>query len=32
MFKFARSSRFTVAEHQERYKDECQRIFDLQNK
>ena len=32
MNKFARGSRFTVAEHQERYKDECQRIFDLQNK
>ena len=32
MNKFARGSRFTVAEHQEKYKDECQRIFDLQNK
>uniref|UniRef100_A0A452V7Z1 Transcription initiation factor TFIID subunit n=1 Tax=Ursus maritimus TaxID=29073 RepID=A0A452V7Z1_URSMA len=30
--KFARGSRFSVAEHQERYKEECQRIFDLQNK
>lgn len=32
MSKFARGSRFTIAEHQERYKEECQRIFDLQNK
>ncbi|XP_066926449.1 transcription initiation factor TFIID subunit 1-like isoform X2 [Clytia hemisphaerica] len=32
MNKFARGSRFTVAEHQEKYKDECQRIFDLQNR
>ena len=32
MSKFARGSRFSVAEHQERYKEECQRIFDLQNK
>uniref|UniRef100_H3D2K4 Transcription initiation factor TFIID subunit n=1 Tax=Tetraodon nigroviridis TaxID=99883 RepID=H3D2K4_TETNG len=31
MSKFARGSRFSVAEHQERYKEECQRIFDLQN-
>ncbi|XP_050998691.1 LOW QUALITY PROTEIN: transcription initiation factor TFIID subunit 1-like [Acomys russatus] len=31
MSKFARGSR-SVAEHQERYKEECQRIFDLQNK
>ncbi|XP_029644075.1 transcription initiation factor TFIID subunit 1 isoform X1 [Octopus sinensis] len=30
--KFARGNRFSVAEHQERYKEECQRIFDLQNK
>ncbi len=30
--KFARGNRFGIAEHQERYKDECQRIFDLQNK
>nr|CAB3266786.1 transcription initiation factor TFIID subunit 1-like [Phallusia mammillata] len=32
MSKFARGTRFSVAEHQERYKEECQRIFDLQNK
>ncbi|XP_060231493.1 transcription initiation factor TFIID subunit 1-like [Meriones unguiculatus] len=32
MSKFARGSRFSMAEHQERYKEECQRIFDLQNK
>ncbi|XP_067663597.1 transcription initiation factor TFIID subunit 1-like isoform X1 [Haliotis asinina] len=30
--KFARGNRFSVAEHMERYKEECQRIFDLQNK
>eukprot|EP00118_Oscarella_pearsei_P020522 m.222498 g.222498 ORF g.222498 m.222498 type:complete len:1194 (+) comp39977_c0_seq19:1801-5382(+) len=29
--RFARGNRFSIAEHQERYKDECQRIFDLQN-
>ncbi|XP_013414213.1 transcription initiation factor TFIID subunit 1 [Lingula anatina] len=32
MSKFARGSRFSIAEHQERYKEECQRIFDLQNR
>ena len=32
MSKFARGNRFSVAEHQERYKEECQRIFDLQNR
>lgn len=32
MSKFACGSRFSVAEHQEHYKEECQRIFDLQNK
>lgn len=32
MSKFARGNRFSIAEHQERYKEECQRIFDLQNK
>lgn len=32
MSKFARGNRFSIAEHQERYKDECQRIFDLQNR
>lgn len=30
--KFARGNRFSVAEHQERYKEECQRLFELQNK
>lgn len=30
--KFARGNRFSVAEHQERYKEECQRVFDLQNR
>eukprot|EP00057_Strongylocentrotus_purpuratus_P005992 XP_011660466.1 PREDICTED: transcription initiation factor TFIID subunit 1 [Strongylocentrotus purpuratus] len=30
--KFARGNRFGIAEHQERYKEECQRIFDLQSK
>jgi len=32
MTKFSRGNRFSVAEHQERYKEECQRIFELQNK
>ncbi|XP_033126972.1 transcription initiation factor TFIID subunit 1-like [Anneissia japonica] len=32
MSKFARGNRFSIAEHQERYKDDCQRIFDLQNR
>ena len=32
VFKFARGNRFSIAEHQERYKEECQRIFDLQNR
>ncbi|KAJ8028294.1 Transcription initiation factor TFIID subunit 1 [Holothuria leucospilota] len=30
--KFARGNRFGIAEHHERYKEECQRIFELQNK
>ncbi len=30
--KFSRGNRFSIAEHQERYKEECQRIFDLQNR
>uniref|UniRef100_T1IVK3 Transcription initiation factor TFIID subunit 1 n=1 Tax=Strigamia maritima TaxID=126957 RepID=T1IVK3_STRMM len=30
--KFARGNRFSIAENQQRYKEECQRIFDLQNK
>ncbi|GFS23995.1 transcription initiation factor TFIID subunit 1 [Elysia marginata] len=29
--KFARGNRYSAAEHMERYKEECQRIFDLQN-
>ncbi|XP_059142595.1 transcription initiation factor TFIID subunit 1-like [Physella acuta] len=29
--KFARGNRYSAAEHMERYKDECQRIFELQN-
>lgn len=32
MSKFARGNRFSIAEHQERYKEECQRIFNLQNR
>lgn len=32
MSKFARGNRFSIAEHQERYKEECQRMFDLQNR
>ncbi|CAG7727818.1 unnamed protein product [Allacma fusca] len=32
MTKFSRGNRFSVAEHQERYKEECQRIFELQNR
>lgn len=32
MDKFSRGNRFSIAEHQERYKEECQRIFNLQNK
>merc|ERR1712088_1287209 len=30
--KFSRGNRFSIAEHQERYREECQRIFDVQNK
>ena len=30
--KFARGNRYSAAEHMERYKEECQRIFDLQNR
>ncbi len=29
--KFARGARFSQMEAQERYREECQRIFDLQN-
>lgn len=32
MGKFARGNRFSIAEHQERYKEECQRLFELQNR
>ncbi|XP_044017521.1 transcription initiation factor TFIID subunit 1-like isoform X2 [Aphidius gifuensis] len=32
MTKFSRGNRYSIAEHQERYKEECQRIFDLQNR
>ncbi|XP_059489774.1 transcription initiation factor TFIID subunit 1 isoform X2 [Neocloeon triangulifer] len=32
MDKFSRGNRFSIAEHQERYKEECQRIFELQNR
>ncbi|CAH0547721.1 unnamed protein product [Brassicogethes aeneus] len=32
MDKFSRGNRFSIAEHQERYKEDCQRIFDLQNR
>ncbi|CAK9302809.1 unnamed protein product [Gordionus sp. m RMFG-2023] len=30
--KFARGSKFSATEHQEKFKEECQRIFDLQNR
>merc|ERR1711953_1636014 len=30
--KFSRGNRFSIAEHQERYREECQRIFGVQNK
>ena len=30
MGKFARGARYSVIEYQEKYKEECQRIFDLQ--
>ena len=30
--KFARGNRFSAAEHHDRYKEECQQRFDLQNK
>ena len=32
MGKFARGAKYSLIEHQEKYKDECQRIFDLQTK
>ncbi|XP_015118344.1 transcription initiation factor TFIID subunit 1 isoform X2 [Diachasma alloeum] len=31
MTKFSRRNKFSIAAHQERYKEECQRIFQLQN-
>ena len=31
-YKFSRGNRFSIAEHQERYKEDCQRIFEVQNK
>ena len=30
-FKFARGARFSQMEAQERYREECQRVFNLQN-
>ena len=30
--KFARGARFSQMEAQEKYKEECQRVFDLQNR
>ena len=30
--KFARGARFSQMEAQEKYREECQRVFDLQNK
>lgn len=32
MDKFSRCNRLSIAKYQERYKEECQRIFDLQNR
>ena len=32
MGKFARGAKYSLIEHQEKYKEECQRIFDLQTK
>ena len=29
---FSRGNRFSIAEHQERYREDCQRIFEVQNK
>merc|ERR1712106_1281586 len=31
-FKFSRGNRFSIAEHQETYREDCQRIFEVQNK
>ena len=30
--RFVRGNRFSIAEHQERYREDCQRIFDVQNR
>ncbi|XP_059084202.1 transcription initiation factor TFIID subunit 1-like [Tigriopus californicus] len=30
--KFSRGNRFSIAEHQERYREDCQRIFETQNR
>ena len=30
--KFSRGNRFSIAEHQERYREDCQRLFDVQNR
>ncbi|XP_040573195.1 transcription initiation factor TFIID subunit 1 [Lepeophtheirus salmonis] len=30
--KFSRGNRFSIAEHQERYRDDCQRLFVVQNR
>ena len=30
--RFSRGNRFSIAEHQERYREDCQRIFEVQNK
>ena len=32
MDRFSRGNRFSIAEHQERYKEECQRLYELQNR
>ena len=32
MSKFARGNRFSAAEQQEKYREECQRLFELQNR
>ena len=32
MGKFARGAKYSLLEHQEKYKEECQRIFDLQTR
>jgi len=32
MSKFSRGNRYSQAEHYERYREDCQRIFELQNR